>query len=157
MSIYTVDLWCLQLCVSDICSYDHMWLGTAQIHMLTCSSRWSDRILCFNLDCMLETHTHTGTFTHSSCLTCSNPWVLQGGSQNKIPPADYFSCDQKIHMFSEREECSDAMATWRLLTSPSSVSPVLGCFVFCTFFFFFAWLWFSWTFSYLLCKLFLWK
>lgn len=38
-----------------------------------------------------------GIYTHS-CLLSRD---LQGGSQNKIPSADYFSCDQKIYMFSQ--------------------------------------------------------
>lgn len=89
-------------------------------------------LLCLHLDCMRDiytlSHPHTLPLTHSS-LTCSNPWICRAALKIKFLLQIIFLVIRK-YTCSQGKECSDAMATWRLLTSPSSVSLVFGCFVF---------------------------
>lgn len=77
---------------------------------------------------LLEGYTHSLIHSHS-CLTYSNPWISRAALKIKFLPQIIFLVIRK-YTCSPREECSDAMATWRLLTSPSTVSLVFGCFCF---------------------------
>lgn len=49
---------------------------------------------------LAHTHMHAHKYTYRHVFLLS--WLLRRllGSENKIPPVDYFSCDQKIYMFS---------------------------------------------------------
>lgn len=63
----------------------------------------------------------------------SNPLDLQGGSQNTVPSADYFSCDQKIYTFSERGMLRHH-GGFGIAHFPSYISHRLSCFAGCAHF-----------------------
>ncbi len=99
-----------------ICKWSVYWCGGSLCSCNSTLTVWGTYTL-----------SHPHTLTHS-CLTCSNPWIYRAALKIKFLLQIIFLVIRK-YTCSQREECSDAMATWRLLTSPSSVSLVLGYFV----------------------------
>lgn len=129
----SVHVLCSRICVwmfvhGLICDFADLYrhiLFMRWHHVAALSLVMHAEALLFYLNCMRDTH---NTHSHTPVWPVSKPWIYRAALKIKFLLQIIFLVIRK-YTCSQREECSDAMATWLLLTSPSYVSLVLSCFV----------------------------